>query len=174
MAVGSTILTFHATPPHPIAQELLARASGTNQAAATQIEDLFIFNGGIFPALHRPVLLQRLLLSPWLGPLLSHYAMGAWTFAKGVRGVFSPEHPPSEKVLADMWEVGDSINQSSNQAMKQSINKSIKQGEKQIGPPMARVYRILHFLTSHHPLHVTPLTDTRACGTARGRGTTTC
>lgn len=31
--------------------------------------------------------------------------MGYWTFAKGVQGVFSPGHPPGERVLRDMWEV---------------------------------------------------------------------
>lgn len=100
-------------PSHPQkTQELLARASEHQQAAThahahthTHLGDLFVFNGGIFPGLHRPVLLQRLLLHPWLGPLLSRYAMGYWTFAKGVQGVFAPGHPPSERVLADMWEV---------------------------------------------------------------------
>jgi hypothetical protein len=99
-----TTLGHHITNHH---QELLARASEapTTPTPRTQIDDLFIFNGGIFPKLHRPVLMQRLLLHPWVGPVLSRYAMGYWTFAKGVQGVFSPEHAPSAAMLADMWEV---------------------------------------------------------------------
>ncbi len=51
-----------------VAQELLARQQHDVRAAS--IESICFLNGGLFPETHRPLLMQRLLLSP-LGSLLA-------------------------------------------------------------------------------------------------------
>lgn len=55
--------------------------------------------------LHRPVLVQRLLLLPVLGAVLSNTLLNETIFGKGIAGVFSPQHPPEPWVLHEMWQV---------------------------------------------------------------------
>lgn len=58
-----------------VAQELLARQQ--HGIASGCIESIVFLNGGLFPETHRPVLMQRMLISR-LGPLLAKY----FTFKK--------------------------------------------------------------------------------------------
>lgn len=58
-----------------VTQELLARQGEADPAFA--IERVVLLNGGLFPETHRPVLAQKLLISP-LGPLMA----GLFTFKK--------------------------------------------------------------------------------------------
>ncbi|TFJ84953.1 hypothetical protein NSK_003981 [Nannochloropsis salina CCMP1776] len=107
--IGETHIVCHDLGD-TVVQELAARGRarqlGSEQGAETKrtvIRDVFMFNGGIFPRLHRPVLLQNLLLVPAIAPFFCRYLMNEWTFNKGIRGVFSPTHPPSAVLLHDMW-----------------------------------------------------------------------
>lgn len=59
--------------------------------------------------LHRPVLVQRLLLLPVLGAVLSNTLLNETIFGKGIAGVFSPQHPPEPWVLHEMWQVRPTI-----------------------------------------------------------------
>lgn len=80
-----------------VAQELLAR----HYQQRIQLASCVFLNGGLFPETHRPVLLQKLLLSPMgalIGRLFSRKKLGA-SFAK----VFGPQTQPSERELDDFW-----------------------------------------------------------------------
>lgn len=80
-----------------VAQELLAR----HHEGRARIASCVFLNGGLFPETHRPVLVQKLLLSP-LGPLIgrgfSRAKLGA-NFSK----VFGPATQPSAAELDDFW-----------------------------------------------------------------------
>lgn len=80
-----------------VAQELLAR----HHESRARIASCVFLNGGLFPETHRPVLVQKLLLSP-LGPLIgrgfSRAKLGA-NFGK----VFGPATQPSAAELDDFW-----------------------------------------------------------------------
>ncbi|MDP2748338.1 alpha/beta fold hydrolase [Pseudomonas sp.] len=80
-----------------VAQELLARHQDGRIALASCV----FLNGGLFPETHRPVLVQKLLLSP-IGPLIgrlfSRQKLAA-SFAK----VFGPHTQPSAGELDDFW-----------------------------------------------------------------------
>ena len=80
-----------------VAQELLARrAEGQLQVELTQA---VFFNGGLFPALHRPVRIQKILAGPLgslLGPLMSEDK-----FVAGYRAVLG--QPPSDDELREHW-----------------------------------------------------------------------
>jgi pimeloyl-ACP methyl ester carboxylesterase len=82
-----------------VAQELVAR----HQEGRIQLASCVFLNGGLFPETHRPVLMQKLLLSP-LGPLLG----GLFSRAKlkaNLTKVFGPQTPPSESELDAFWEL---------------------------------------------------------------------
>jgi pimeloyl-ACP methyl ester carboxylesterase len=57
-----------------VAQELLVRQM--EPGVRPRLQSIAFLNGGLFPETHRPVLMQRLLISP-LGPLVARL----WTFA---------------------------------------------------------------------------------------------
>jgi pimeloyl-ACP methyl ester carboxylesterase len=78
-----------------VAQELLARASG-------RFRSVCMLNGGIFPELHRPRLIQKLLASP-LGPLVSR-SINQKRFSKSFGEIFGPETQPGPEELAGFWE----------------------------------------------------------------------
>lgn len=82
-----------------VAQELLARA--VEGVLPVQIESVVFLNGGLFPECHRPVLLQRLLLSP-LGPLLARLTSKK-RFAANMRRIFGPATPPSDRLIEGFW-----------------------------------------------------------------------
>lgn len=80
-----------------VAQELLARAG---HSKINWLSCVFL-NGGIFPEMHQPILIQKLLLSPlgkWVA-MLSNEA----TFQKSLRRIFSINHPPTGDFLRDSW-----------------------------------------------------------------------
>ncbi|MDE2432883.1 MAG: alpha/beta hydrolase [Burkholderiales bacterium] len=82
-----------------VAQELLARRH--EPGARPKILSVALLNGGLFPEAHRPVLVQRLLLSP-LGFLLSKFNSRA-TLAKSMRQIFGPETQPDDALIDDFW-----------------------------------------------------------------------
>lgn len=81
-----------------VAQELLARCC-LNEKNALKIERLCLLNGGLFSETHKPVLLQKLLLSP-LGFFVSR-------LASFKRFKLNFDHicaiPLNEKVLQELW-----------------------------------------------------------------------
>jgi len=82
-----------------VAQELLARHN--EGVLPFNISSLHLLNGGIFPETHRPVLMQKLLLSP-LGSLLVRL-MTKKTLAKNLKKIFGPNTPPSAQEETDFW-----------------------------------------------------------------------
>lgn len=90
--VGSTELVAHDYGVS-VAQELLAR----NPA---RIRAVTFLNGGLWPDLHRPLLVQRLLhgpLGPWVGALATRR-----TFASGLRRVMA--RPPPDAEIDQHWD----------------------------------------------------------------------
>ncbi|MFZ6045208.1 alpha/beta fold hydrolase [Pseudomonas sp. CR3202] len=80
-----------------VAQELLAR----HHEGRLKLASCVFLNGGLFPETHRPVLVQKLLLSPLgglVGRLFSRRKLAA-SFAQ----VFGPGTQPSEMELDDFW-----------------------------------------------------------------------
>jgi pimeloyl-ACP methyl ester carboxylesterase len=88
-----------------VAQELLARHAERRERNqhVLEIESVCLLNAGLFPETHRPLLVQRLMLSP-LGSLLSG-AMGFGTFARSFSKVFGPYTKPSEGELREFWQL---------------------------------------------------------------------
>jgi pimeloyl-ACP methyl ester carboxylesterase len=76
-----------------VAQELLARSR-------ERFRSVCLLNGGLFPELHRPRPIQRLLASP-LGPLISR-AMNRKRFERSFRRVFGVQ--PTAEELDGFWE----------------------------------------------------------------------
>jgi len=84
-----------------VAQELLARQlQGSNKVR--WLSCVFL-NGGIFAETHRPLLVQKLLISPlgrFLAPIMSEK-----TLRKNMTRVFSDAHPPSDTFIRETWKL---------------------------------------------------------------------
>ena len=84
-----------------VAQELLARNLEPGQRP--QLESVCFLNGGLFPETHRPVLVQKLLLSA-LGPLIARLT-SKQTVARSMAGIFGPQTQPSAAVIDAFWQL---------------------------------------------------------------------
>src|SRR5688572_18537449 len=93
--VESTALVVHDYGVS-VGQELLARHAEGKLAVA--LERIAFLNGGLYPDLHRALLVQKLLLNPRTGPLLSK-RIDERALARGLRRVFAPAHRPSDAEL---------------------------------------------------------------------------
>ena len=82
-----------------VAQELLAR----DGAGPSFLASLCFLNGGLFPETHRPVLLQKLLMSP-LGFLIGK-GFSRDKLKQNFGRVFGPDTQPSEQELDGFWEM---------------------------------------------------------------------
>jgi pimeloyl-ACP methyl ester carboxylesterase len=83
-----------------VGQELLARrADGKLEVV---IERIAFLNGGLYPDVHRALLVQKLLLDPRTGPVLSK-RIGERAMARGLTRVFAAEHRPSKDELHEHW-----------------------------------------------------------------------
>lgn len=82
-----------------VAQELLARRTSDNTKG---IAGVTFLNGGIYPDLHRPAFIQKALLTPVLGRVVSLFA-SEQTFASNMQKLFSPEHQLSPAQLHEHW-----------------------------------------------------------------------
>jgi len=80
-----------------VAQELLAR----HYENRIEVASCVFLNGGLFPETHRPVLMQKLLLSP-LGWMIGR-AFTRDALVKSFRQIFGPQTGPSESELDDFW-----------------------------------------------------------------------
>jgi pimeloyl-ACP methyl ester carboxylesterase len=81
-----------------VAQELLARANAGQ--LPVRLRGVILLNGGLFPETHRPVFLQKLLLSP-LGPLVARLSSRA-KFGANMTAIAGSEKP-TEAELDAMW-----------------------------------------------------------------------
>ena len=99
---GAGVTQYHALAHDygdTVAQELLARQNEPGNRP--QLKSLCLLNGGLFPETHRPLLTQRLLLSP-LGPLVARLTSKA-TFSKRLVHIFGPATPPDDALLDTFW-----------------------------------------------------------------------
>jgi pimeloyl-ACP methyl ester carboxylesterase len=85
-----------------VAQELLARHYESRVTLASCV----FLNGGLFPETHRPVLVQKLLLSP-LGWMIGR-AFSRDGLVKSFRQIFGPHTRPSESEMDDFWSLVES------------------------------------------------------------------
>jgi pimeloyl-ACP methyl ester carboxylesterase len=83
-----------------VAQELLARQAECGVALAS----VCFLNGGLFPEMHRPLLAQRLLATPILGPLVAR-RIGRRRFGAGLRRVFGARTRPSRELTDALWSI---------------------------------------------------------------------
>jgi len=86
-----------------VAQELLARYEGrlAGGEPGLWLRSVIWLNGGLFPELHRPRLVQRMLAGP-LGALVS-LLMSRGRFGASFSSVFAPASRPSAEELDDFW-----------------------------------------------------------------------
>ena len=82
-----------------VAQELLAREQ--EGVLSFHIRQVGFLNGALFPEVHSPLLIQKLLSSP-VGGLLS-LGLGRRTFERNLTRLFAPGNPPSAQDLEDFW-----------------------------------------------------------------------
>lgn len=82
-----------------VAQELLARQADARHGP--RLLSVAFLNGGLFPETHRPVLLQKLLLSP-LGPLVSRLTSRA-RLATNMQAIFGAATPPDDELIDGFW-----------------------------------------------------------------------
>ncbi|VVO25939.1 alpha/beta fold hydrolase [Pseudomonas fluorescens] len=80
-----------------VAQELLAR----HYEASIHIASCVFLNGGLFPETHRPVMMQKLLLSP-LGWMIGR-AFSREGLVRSFSQIFGPLTRPSESAVDDFW-----------------------------------------------------------------------
>ncbi|MEU8824990.1 alpha/beta hydrolase [Streptomyces sp. NPDC048636] len=91
LGIGATALVAHDYGVS-VAQELLARGHG-------RVTRMAWLNGGLYPELHRPIRVQRLLHGP-LGPLLAH-AVSERGFRSSMHRVMA--RPVTDHALHEMW-----------------------------------------------------------------------
>jgi pimeloyl-ACP methyl ester carboxylesterase len=86
-----------------IAQELLARFNirQSKGEKGLEINHLCLLNGGLFPEVHRPLLVQKVLMSS-LGGLVSRL-FNRKKLGKNFKRIFGPNTQPTEKDLDDFW-----------------------------------------------------------------------
>lgn len=85
-----------------VAQELLARDEINNSAStAKSIDSIILLNGGLFPETHKPVLIQKLLISP-LGGLVARFVSYA-SFKQNFDKICA--NPLPENELQTFWEL---------------------------------------------------------------------
>ena len=82
-----------------VAQELLARQVATK--SEIRIHSVCFLNGGLFPHVHKPLFIQKLLLSKlgWIVPKL----MSKQKFAKNLTTIFGKHTPPAPLVIDTFW-----------------------------------------------------------------------
>ncbi len=86
-----------------VVQELLARNLDRQKANANGIEyrSACFLNGGLFPEMHKPRFIQKLLLSP-IGFIISRL-LTKEKFSKSFSEVFGPNTKPSAQELDEFW-----------------------------------------------------------------------
>jgi pimeloyl-ACP methyl ester carboxylesterase len=85
-----------------VALELMARH--IEQALSTRISKFVLLNSALYAHLGRPLLIQRFLGKPILGPLIAR-AMTERAFARSFSSVFSTRHPITDSEVSEHWQV---------------------------------------------------------------------
>jgi pimeloyl-ACP methyl ester carboxylesterase len=89
-----------------VAQELLARdIERRARGEPGRILSVCLLNGGLFPEVHRPRPIQKLLLGP-LGWLVTRL-VSERAFGHSMRGIFGPDTPPSDEELTAFWKLAN-------------------------------------------------------------------
>ena len=84
-----------------VAQELLARS--LEPGDRPMLLSVCFLNGGLFPETHRPVLIQKLLLSP-IGPLVAKLT-NKKAVARNMCRIFGPQTQPDAALIDAFWEL---------------------------------------------------------------------
>lgn len=84
-----------------VAQELMARQ--LDGSLSFKIKSVVFLNGGLFPEMHRPKLIQKLLLSP-IGKFL-HPFLGRSSLQRNFNDIFGKESQPTEEEIDGFWEL---------------------------------------------------------------------
>jgi len=84
-----------------VAQELLAR--GIEPGDRPTLQSVCFLNGGLFPETHRPVLIQKLLLSR-IGPLVAKLT-NKKAVARTMRRIFGQRMQPDADLIDAFWEL---------------------------------------------------------------------
>lgn len=82
-----------------VVQELMAREQ--EGSLGFGIESVCLLNGGIFPEVHQPLFIQKVLRSP-LGGLVSR-GLTRKTFERNFQRLFGSRNPPDHQDLEDFW-----------------------------------------------------------------------
>jgi pimeloyl-ACP methyl ester carboxylesterase len=85
-----------------VAQELLARAEEGRLEA--RLKGVVLLNAGLYVELARPLLVQRLLATPFAGRLFA-YLVTERTFGRSMASVFSSGHQPTAAELHEQWQL---------------------------------------------------------------------
>ena len=86
-----------------VAQELLARQVYDSDINKKHIASVCFLNGGLFPETHKPILVQKLLLSP-LGFLISKL-ITKQKFATNLQKIFGPNTQPTPETIDTLWQL---------------------------------------------------------------------
>lgn len=100
--VGEGVRVYHVLAHDygdSVAQELLARQADARHGP--RLQSVAFLNGGLFPETHRPVLLQKLLLSP-LGPWVARLTRRE-KLAANLRAIFGAATPPDDELIDGFW-----------------------------------------------------------------------
>jgi len=84
-----------------VAQELLARS--VEPGDRPTLQSVCFLNGGLFPETHRPVLIQKLLLSR-VGPLVARLT-NQKAVARNMRRIFGPRTQPDAGLIDGFWKL---------------------------------------------------------------------
>ena len=86
-----------------VAQELLARhhEDGFKTPLRPQLKSVCFLNGGLFPETHRPLMAQRLLLSPFAAWIARH--INKEKFAANMLAIAGSEYPPTSVEIDGFW-----------------------------------------------------------------------
>ena len=99
--IADTVLVGH-DYGSTVAQELVARH---NEGALTAtLGGAVLLNAAVYVELARPLLVQRLLVTPGLGALAAR-AVGFRAFARSFASIFSPAHPVEADDVREHWRV---------------------------------------------------------------------
>lgn len=86
-----------------VAQELLARQVYDSYVKQKNIASVCFLNGGLFPETHKPILIQKLLLSP-LGSLVAKL-ITKQKFAANLQKIFGPTTQPTSETIDTLWQL---------------------------------------------------------------------
>lgn len=86
-----------------VGQEILARHLERSERKY-EIDGAVFLNGGLFPHLHRPTFIQKLLLYPILGPLIA-LIFNEKKFGNSFREIFGKNTKPTDKEISSLWKL---------------------------------------------------------------------